>query len=170
MTTRGTTRFLPSTLCRHSTWIAFFSLLTVLPLAADTVDARQQLEAQLQGKGMVQKERTVIRDVPTQTGGCNDRGHCHTWIEHWNRPFIETYNDYLHVTSASVVKVLKITYQEPVLNSVPPRLHVKSVTGKNCTNSKQTINTTLALSVQTSQSVTWSRTVTKARPSLLAYR
>ena len=138
----------------------FFPLLTVLPLAADTVDARQQLEAQLQGKGMVQKERTVIRDVPTQTGGCNDRGHCHTWIEHWNRPFIETYNDYLHVTSASVVKVLKITYQEPVLNSVPPRLHVKSVTGKNCTNSKQTINTTLALSVQTSQSVTWSRTVT----------
>jgi hypothetical protein len=147
-------------LCRHPVWISSFLLLTVLPSAADTVDARQQLESLLQGQGMVQKERTVIRNVPVEVGGCSERGHCHSWIEHRNQQFIETYNDYLHVTSADVVKVLKIKYEEPVLNSIPPKLHLKSITGKNCTNSKQTINTTLSLSMQTSQTVTWSRTVT----------
>jgi len=150
---------IPSNLhARSSVWVISFVLLALSPLAADTVDARQQLEASLQSKGMVQKRRTVMKPVRELHGDCGER-RCRDWYEIHNRPSIETYADYLHVTSANVVKVIKIVYDKPVLNLVPVKLHVRTVTGKNCTQSKQTINTTLALSVQTSQSVTWSRTV-----------
>jgi hypothetical protein len=139
---------------------ALLFLLPVQQLRADTVDAKAELEAALQSKGTVNKQRTIRGSEPVKVCGSNDRGHEHCWIEHRPQTYIENYLDYLHVTSLDVAKVLNIEYGAPVLNSIPAKVDVKSFRIPNCTSVQQTTSTTLQMSITTSQTITFTRTVT----------
>jgi len=127
--------------------------------SAQSVDASQVLNDILQKNGPVQKSRTVKKFVDGKDCGTDARGHEHCWPVKYPISTVETYTEVLHVIKAEIVSFADVSYGKPTFAAISPKTYISSITGINCTNSNQTINTSLSLQYQTNQSVRWSKTV-----------
>lgn len=133
---------------------------TSLPGPAQSVDAKSEIDGLLRGQGLVQKRRSSVKPVQQCKESIGCQGNCtHTYCSTVNVPYEEVYSDYLHIGSVDVAQVTKMEYSQPIINSIPEKLHIKSFNGANCTEVPQTVSTTLSQTVTTEESISWNRTV-----------